>query len=214
MDFFVFLFVLSKGVTSAIFMVIFIVLYGFSCSDYWIYLDFLLLKMVLILTFFFSLSFQICKVYTVCFYWWALSLSLSLSHVCAYSHTDRHRHMYCKFAHTFTLMTILCCWLLVYFFGTFFFFFLYTVHLLIGSLIWQCPLRTMPILLLSELVSIWSQRRQIVVQWQVVLLLDVAWAEQVHEAPVHQVLMLLWDPYLHLKRMLRGLCSTVRLAGS
>ena len=152
--------------------------------------------------------------YTVCFYWWALSLSLSLSHVCAYSHTDRHRHMYCKFAHTFTLMTILCCWLLVYFFGTFFFFFLYTVHLLIGSLIWQCPLRTMPILLLSELVSIWSQRRQIVVQWQVVLLLDVAWAEQVHEAPVHQVLMLLWDPYLHLKRMLRGLCSTVRLAGS
>ena len=166
------------------------------------------------MNFFFSLSFQICKVYTVCFYWWALSLSLSLSHVCAYSHTDRHRHMYCKFAHTFTLMTILCCWLLVYFFGTFFFFFLYTVHFLIGSLIWQCPLRTMPILLLSELVSIWSQRRQIVVQWQVVLLLDVAWAEQVHEAPVHQVLMLLWDPYLHLKRMLRGLCSTVRLAGS
>ena len=79
------------------------------------------------MNFFFSLSFQICKVYTVCFYWWALSLSLSLSHthVCAYSHTDRHRHMYCKFAHTFTLMTILCCWLLVYFFWYLFFFFLF-----------------------------------------------------------------------------------------
>ena len=217
MDFFVFLFVLSKGVTSAIFMVIFIVLYGFSCSDYWIYLDFLLLKMVLILTFFFSLSFQICKVYTVCFYWWALSLSLSLSlsHTCAHTATQTdtgicivnlltHSH-----THDYPLLLIIGL-----FFWYLFFFFLYTVHLLIGSLIWQCPLRTMPILLLSELVSIWSQRRQIVVQWQVVLLLDVAWAEQVHEAPVHQVLMLLWDPYLHLKRMLRGLCSTVRLAGS
>ena len=167
------------------------------------------------MNFFFSLSFQICTVYTVCFYWWALSLSLSLSHTCAHTATQTdtgicivnlltHSHSWLSFAVDYWFIFLV----------PFFFFFLYTVHLLIGSLIWQCPLRTMPILLLSELVSIWSQRRQIVVQWQVVLLLDVAWAEQVHEAPVHQVLMLLWDPYLHLKRMLRGLCSTVRLAGS
>ena len=212
MDFFVFLFVLSKGVTSAIFMVIFIVLYGFSCSDYWIYLDFLLLKMVLILTFFFFPFFPDMQGVHGLF---LLVSSLSLSHTCAHTATQTdtgicivnlltHSHSWLSFAVDYWFNFLV----------PFFFFFLYTVHLLIGSLIWQCPLRTMPILLLSELVSIWSQRRQIVVQWQVVLLLDVAWAEQVHEAPVHQVLMLLWDPYLHLKRMLRGLCSTVRLAGS
>ena len=95
----------------------------------------------------------------------SLSLSLSLSHTCAHTATQTdtgicivnlltHSH-----THDYPLLLIIGL-----FFWYLFFFFLYTVHLLIGSLIWQCPLRTMPILLLSELVSIWSQRRQIVVQ--------------------------------------------------
>lgn len=122
----------------------------------------------------------------------SLSLPLSLTHAW---HTYKHA---CVGWHRLAALDV----------GAYFY-----LMLMLDCLIWQCLQRTMPILLHFELGSIWSQIHQILVQWQVVHLLDeVAWAEQV-EALGHQVRVLLWDHYLHSRRMLKGLCSTVRLAG-
>lgn len=77
----------------------------------------------------------------------------------------------------------------------------------------QFPQHTMPTLQHSELVSIWSQRHQTVVQWPVELLDEEAWVEgSVQGAHVDLELVLLSDPFLPWRRMSSGLCFTVRVA--
>lgn len=56
----------------------------------------------------------------------------------------------------------------------------------------------------------WNRRIQIVGLWQVEPSVEVEWVVVQDAAPVHLVLMLLWDHYRHSRRMWRGSCSTVK----